>query len=124
MPVMHRMQMRRGSSSIMASEEKRDLILEPGELFLEYPADGIESGPMKIKIGDGVHKYYELPYLYENQTNKIDELESRMNRTYRMIHNCFSCGGKLQVEENKPVIHCPYCGSAYIIGPTQLLSTY
>ena len=41
-----------------------------------------------------------------------------------LVHNCANCGATLEIEENKPVFHCKYCGSTYIIGPTQIYSHY
>lgn len=31
-------------------------------------------------------------------------------------HKCHNCGGTLEIEENKHIFICPYCGSCYAIG--------
>lgn len=56
--------------------------------------------------------------------DKLKELEARMNRTVTFVHNCQSCGATLEVEENKQVIHCKYCGGTYLVGTLQLKSHY
>lgn len=56
--------------------------------------------------------------------DKLKELESRMNRTVTFVHNCQSCGATLEVEENKQVIHCKYCGGTYLVGTLQINSHY
>lgn len=58
---------------------------------------------------------------YSNEINKIWE---RLNQTVSMVHNCQSCGATLEVEENKPIIHCKYCGNAYLVGAVRDKSTY
>lgn len=52
---------RRGRKSTMAIS-KKDIILKEGELFLEYPDDGIGTGSCNFKIGDGITSYGDLPY--------------------------------------------------------------
>ena len=52
----------RGSKSGM---ELSTLLLAAGELFVEYPDTGVGTGPSKIKIGDGVTQYKDLPYAIE-----------------------------------------------------------
>ena len=53
--------MRRGSRTTMGST-KANLVLESGEMFLEYPDDRIGTGPCRIKVGDGATEYSALPY--------------------------------------------------------------
>lgn len=58
---------------------------------------------------------------YSDEINKIWE---RLNQTVSMVHNCQSCGATLEVEENKPIIHCKYCGNTYLVGAVRKRSTY
>ena len=37
-------------------------LLDEGEFVIEVPDSGIGTGISKIKVGDGVHRYNELPY--------------------------------------------------------------
>lgn len=61
----------------------------------------------------------------ENELEKrLKELESKLAKTVSLVHNCANCGATLEVEENKPVIHCKYCGSAYIVGTARIYSNY
>ena len=52
---------RRGMKSTMAGD-KASLVLESGELFLEYPDTGVGTGASRFKIGDGTTEYSDLPY--------------------------------------------------------------
>lgn len=50
---------RRGRKSTMVSKNP---ILRKGEFFIEVPESGVGTGPIKIKVGDGIHEYADLPY--------------------------------------------------------------
>ena len=52
---------RRGKKTTMINT-KADLVLAAGELFVEYPDTGVGTGAHRIKIGDGVTAYGDLPY--------------------------------------------------------------
>ena len=57
--------------------------------------------------------------------DEIKKLWDKINNTHiSLVHNCANCGAQLEIEENKPVFHCKYCGSTYIIGPAQVYSHY
>ncbi len=53
----------RGPSTYMNSGEGASLVLAEGELFVEYPDAGISAEGSKLKIGDGVSTYSNLPYI-------------------------------------------------------------
>lgn len=53
----------RGPSTYMSSGAGASLVLEEGELFVEYPDAGLSSEGSKLKIGDGVSTYDNLPYI-------------------------------------------------------------
>ena len=50
---------RRGTLTDWVAENP---ILDQGEIALEYPNEGIGSGLSKMKIGDGIRHYSDLPY--------------------------------------------------------------
>ena len=50
---------RRGRQSVM---EDKNVVLKRGEIFFEYPEEGIATGPGKLKMGDGTSTYQNLPY--------------------------------------------------------------
>ena len=54
--------------------KQHDPILGYNRLGIEYLEDGISSGVINVKIGDGIHKYSELPYAI-NMTDILDRLE-------------------------------------------------
>lgn len=55
---------------------------------------------------------------------EIQKIWERLNTQVSLVHNCANCGATLQLEENKAIIHCRYCGSTYIVGPARLNSHY
>lgn len=60
---------RRGRTSSMATGDKKNIILRAGEIFIEYPDDGLgNSGDYGIKIGDGTTKYESLPFAFTSDT--------------------------------------------------------
>lgn len=50
---------RRGSKT---EWETIDPVLLEGEMGIEYPNDGISAGNIKIKFGDGIRSWNNLPY--------------------------------------------------------------
>lgn len=56
---------RRGSRS---EWEIVDPILMEGELGIEHPDSGIGTGLCKFKIGDGIHKWSDLPYAFDAES--------------------------------------------------------
>lgn len=71
----------------------------------------------------------DIGYEYDTIDNIKDELKKikeNMNRKLNitMLHGCRNCGAKIDVEINKPIFHCKYCGTTYVIGTVQQNSTY
>lgn len=56
---------RRGTLSAWSTENP---ILDEGEFVIEVPNSGIGTGISKIKIGDGIHHYNELPYSMDGES--------------------------------------------------------
>ena len=52
---------RRGNRSTMLGV-KKDIVLQAGEIFIEYPDTGVGTGACLIKVGDGNTTYENLPY--------------------------------------------------------------
>lgn len=57
---------------------------------------------------------------------ELNKLKENMNRQLNitMLHGCRNCGAKMDVDINKPVFYCKYCGTSYVIGTVQQNSTY
>lgn len=53
--------------------EEQNIILKRGEIFLEIPDTGYGSAIGKIKVGDGVTAYADLPYFMEQKLYNISE---------------------------------------------------
>lgn len=100
-----------------------------------------------VKISDGMTPFSQLPYINDNHENEkkfmelndqltekeykinnmvnmLNELTNKVNRTVSMVHNCRQCGAKLEIEENKPIFHCKYCGTTYIVGAINVNAIY
>jgi DNA-directed RNA polymerase subunit RPC12/RpoP len=61
---------------------------------------------------------------FDDLRKELEEMKRRMNTKVSLIHNCANCGAQLEIDENKPIFHCKYCGSTYIIGAQQVNATY
>ena len=83
--------------------------IESHPTTLTYDGDS-----MKFSQLDGTAKISD-DYLAE----QLKEIWNRLNKTVSLVHNCANCGARLEVEENKPIIHCKYCGSTYLVGAVQ-----
>lgn len=57
---------------------------------------------------------------------EIEKLKENMNRKLNitMLHGCRNCGGQVEVDIDKPIFCCKYCGTSYVIGTVQQNSTY
>lgn len=93
-----------------------------------YPSDNAYITRTTTRVDDNP---YEITLLNpsESMQDEIKELKEKLQelsqvKKISLVHNCVNCGARLDVEENKPVFHCKYCGSTYIIGPQQILSAY
>lgn len=64
------------------------------------------------------------PENLNSMSDAIDYVVRRLDNKLTLVHNCMNCGASLEVEENKQIIHCKYCGSAYIYGSAQIYSKY
>lgn len=53
------------------SAESQNIVLKNGEVFFEYPEEGIGTGAGKIKMGDGTTSYSNLPYFMGEETEQI-----------------------------------------------------
>lgn len=42
----------------------------------------------------------------------------------QLVHKCNSCGANLELDPDKHIFNCKYCGSVYLIGTEQLRSVY
>lgn len=83
---------RRGTRTVMTETEKAALILKEGELFFEFPDEGIGKAPAKVKIGDGVSAYSQLDYVLGNEAffQEIDFVEERSEYTQTLIDEIVS----------------------------------
>lgn len=68
--------------------------------------------------------YFDTVNVKADYSDEINKIWERLNQTVSMVHNCQSCGATLEVEENKPIIHCKYCGNTYLVGAVRKRSTY
>lgn len=68
----------------------------------------------------------DIKYMQNNILDELNTLRENMNRKLNisMLHGCRNCGAKMDIDINKPVFHCKYCGTTYVIGNVQQNSTY
>ena len=70
---------RRGIASVMRGS-KAATVLSKGEFFMECPDTGVGTGKSKIKMGDGVTPYADLPYAIAGMDP--DDPVELANKTY------------------------------------------
>ena len=103
---------RRGSENIM-KYKKGDIILDKGELFVEYPENNMKNG-CKIKIGDGVTKYSDLGYtvnpeqfasktLVDNIIAKLDKVEQMIDAQDKAKNDAKAELAKLIIQTDKDI---------------------
>ena len=63
-----------------------------------------------------------LKYSYNLYEDIFDEIEKRFNTRPIIHHNCHNCGGRLELKEDQHIFNCPYCGSVYAVGISQIYS--
>ena len=86
---------RRGKKSTM-NGTKKNIVLQNGEFFLEAPDTGVGTGHSKIKMGDGVRAYKDLPYAVgDTENNVITFAENTRSKVNEAINDVAS-GGKLK----------------------------
>ena len=63
---------------------------------------------------------------FEEMKRELEKMKENMTRQLNvtMLHGCRNCGAKMDVDINKPIFHCKYCGTSYVIGTVQQNSTY
>ena len=89
---------------------KSDPVLKDGEFVIEREKDedGSAKGAGKIKIGDGIHKYSELPYFLSYDPEDYGKYNKSEEKT--VINNTYNISGDFNVfatdkgPEN-PIIH-------------------
>ena len=69
---------------------------------------------------------YNVSDTFDEMKKELDNLKTNMNRKLNitMLHGCRNCGAKMDVDINKPVFCCKYCGTSYVIGTVHQNSTY
>jgi hypothetical protein len=89
---------RRGTKTVMHETEKAVLVLKEGEVFFEFPDEGVGKGPAKVKIGDGISAYVALPYALGDaiETETVDFLEDHRD-DWDTVYNDFKTGKTVQI---------------------------
>lgn len=57
-----------------------------------------------------------------NYEDIFEEMKKRFNVKPIIHHNCHNCGGRLELKEDQHIFNCPYCGSVYAVGISQINS--
>lgn len=83
---------RRAKKCVMDDNDKRNIILEKGEIFFEFPNSGIGKGHVKVKIGDGSTPYNPisgeaLPYALGDTSNDVIDFSNRAETDVDYILN-------------------------------------
>ena len=63
--------------------------------------------------GSAVLEQPSLPEIVENLMKKLSK-----NPLYE--HKCQNCGGTVELDYDKAIFICPYCGSHYALAPNRI----
>lgn len=63
--------------------------------------------------GSAVSVQHSLPEIVENLMKKLSK-----NPLYQ--HKCQNCGGTVELDYDKAIFICPYCGSHYALAPNRI----
>lgn len=90
---------RRGNLAMATSLLKGENKLKAGEMFFECPESGIGTGTGKIKMGDGVSDYEDLPYFLDKPDIDVSiaaiEFEESTSSAYDTLLNEIIAGNAL-----------------------------
>lgn len=67
-----------------------------------------------IKVSDDISCDINLPI--NKKEELYEEIIKRLSRRPIISHKCHNCGGNIEMDENKHIFICPYCGSTYAVG--------
>lgn len=94
-------------------------------IIKDYPTiDKIHIGGQDFKISGSSMMHDGIIDRGVNLLDEINKLKKAMSAKVTMVHNCQNCGAALDIEENRPVFHCKYCGAVYLIGTERLMQAY
>lgn len=120
-----------GTSSVIIDENRvtTNSITSNDQSLEVHPSTFIDPDHVNISSSSNYTiSYPKNDWAIVDGRSKLDEeiekIWERLNKTVTLVHNCANCGARLEVEENKPIIHCKYCGSTYLVGAVQPNSTY
>ncbi len=85
--------------STTAEWEQYNPILLEGEMGIEVPETGVGTGIVKIKFGDGVRHWKDLPYGLDNTATSIDGGTVEQGHDIRL-----RCGTREDWERVNPVL--------------------
>lgn len=108
--------------------EQYDALDEKPELWIrtdDPPKDYLTSDQVSCIKGSSLDDF-TVTDSFSNIREELNNLKENMNRKLNitMLHGCRNCGAKIDVDINKPVFCCKYCGTSYVIGTVQQNSTY
>ena len=84
-------QAHRGSKTYMTSGVGRSLVLQEGEIFVEYPDAGLAAEGTKLKVGDGVTAYSGLPYIVtDSGDSTVSTIKCLCKRRYGISPSSWS----------------------------------
>lgn len=60
----------------------------------------------------------------QDLSSEIERLKQMLTGKIWVVHKCQCCGATLEIEENKPIVNCKFCGSVHTLSTQQINSTY
>ena len=63
---------------------------------------------------------YKIDLCDEIKQELYDEFIHSLSKVPVLEHKCNSCGGIIEMDADKHIFVCPYCGTTYAIGTTMI----
>lgn len=91
--------------------------LNPDKFSL-YKDDSIDNTATSLvnEISNQIRVNYDERIMDEVIRRVLDRMDAKPT----MLRQCNTCGGTLEMEADKHIFICPYCGNVYAIGTTQI----
>ena len=114
------------TNNLQYLNEEETVAMYNGELY--FIKGNAEANRYKESTKDRLStlesQLYNKDVMINYMQDLINTLTDKVNRTVGYVHNCRDCGAKLEIDIDKGIFHCKYCGATYIVGAVQPNVTY
>lgn len=89
---------------------------------IKINSDGITLSTYYSTYKDNGINAFESTKIQYDYDDIFQEMMKRFSKKPLIKHQCHSCGATLELEEEKHIFVCKYCGSCYVVG-TEMINS-